>query len=597
MKILLNGKETDKVSLKYNNLSAGIAVTPTLHLSEEEKIDKIEFVFDLPRKNIIAFSNGFCTNDFVEVKKLTDEFMCRDIVLFKGDDGVFSCGMLTGKKFLTRFFAKPYSLTLSVELEGKDFCGDVELEAFVFSDTVTGGDFFSAYCDNLAGLHNISLPKHIDTGWSSWSYYYRTVTENDCREQEQALRKHFPNADLVQIDDGWQVGDTFSAEWVQNGEAFKTLEKPMGTSRLGLWMSPTLADNRSFIFKNKHDMILQKDGTDVRSCGGNLIQVPEDGSTFPLDIGKEYVREHIADTVKNVQDAYNCHYFKLDFLVRSLLVQSYKNDTVVSYEGGNNIELYQKTTRLIREKVGKDTFMMACGAPITESVGVFDGIRTSPDITWVMSKNHVGFWYILKRDTQNIFLRSFYHNKVFICDSDALIARNHMSHGKDDFMPTLEEARVWVSTVGLSGGTVLINEDINALEEDRLELIKQVMEPIGIAALPDDMFELPYCSHVTLTVGERCIKGIFNLEEEAKKETVKNSNDVLAFDCWSKEYLGRFDGDIALGELKPHSCRVILLVPADKTGFVASCDNLFMGINSENIASGWYFDGNEVTKR
>ena len=593
------GHFAGKTTLAAEPTKAGTLVRPTLHLGEKMMIDTVEFIFSLPQKNALVFDNGFCTNAFVEVASLKEPILSRDLVMVKADDGVFSCGLITAEKYLTRFCVSPGECRLCMELEGREYEGDVPLEAFVFSEALAGGTFFDAYCDLLVREHAITLPDHVDAGWSGWSYFYRTMTEEDCCTQEKALREHFPEADLVQIDDGWQPGDTFSAEWVQNGDTFKTLDQPMGQSRLGLWMSPTLAENRSKIYREHHEMIQkEQDGTEKRVAGGNLIQEEGDGSVFALDLADPTVREHIAQTVKTAQDAYNCHYFKLDFLVRSLIRQSVRNDESVRYGADTNVALYQKTMRQIREAVSKDTFLMACGAPITESVGVFDAIRTSPDITWVMKNNHPGFWYILRRNAQNIFLRSYYHGKVFLCDPDALVLRNHLGRREDHFLPTLEEARSWASVVALSGGTVLINEDLTALEPDRMALAKQVMKPLGIAAKPEDFFEQPYCGHVSLEHHGKRLAGVFNWGEEAKEEAVKNDRPVLAFDAWSKTFLGTFTGDIPLGSLPAHACRVILLVPVPETnGFVASNENLFMGIGEDDLSSGWYFENGQVIKR
>ena len=87
---------------------------------------------------------------------------------------------------------------------------------------------------------------------------------------------------------------------------------------------------------------------------------------------------------------------------------------------------------------------------------------------------------------------------------------------------------------------------------------------------------------------------MFNLDETEKDEVIKNDIPVFAFDCWSKEYLGSFPGDIEIKNMPAHSCRVILLVEQYETGFIASKDNLFMGIEKENITSGWFNDGKNI---
>lgn len=179
MKILLNGAETALITLNKEETDAGVFVTPTLFSETKITVDTVEFVFDVPKINALAFNNGFCTNDFVSVAPLDEEFMSRDIVMVKGDDGMLSVGTVTAERFLTRYFTSREKCVFRIELENREYSGKVLLEKFVYSRTKTGGEFFSAYCDLLKMEYDIKLPEKIDTGWSSWSYYYRNITEED----------------------------------------------------------------------------------------------------------------------------------------------------------------------------------------------------------------------------------------------------------------------------------------------------------------------------------------------------------------------------------------------------------------------------------
>ena len=64
--------------------------------------------------------------------------------------------------------------------------------------------------------------------------------------------------------------------------------------------------------------IFPNGGTPVRSFGGNQALCADgDGSVFPLDLENEELLSFLENTFKTSVTDYDCHYFKLDFLVRS----------------------------------------------------------------------------------------------------------------------------------------------------------------------------------------------------------------------------------------------------------------------------------------
>ncbi len=591
--IYLDGKEAHNLFLTERKISCGEKMQFVLMLNEDTKIDTLDIVFLLDfTENALVFNNGFCTNDFVNVIKLDKELVSRDILMIKEDSKFFSIAMTSAENYLTRFISTKDKVILRHYFDGLTYKrGTYPLEEFVVSDELSGGEFFSLYCDFLKEKFNIKLPQMPDAGWSSWSCMYGTVTEDDVLKQAENTKKISEKADMIQIDDGWQNGGTFCGDWTSNKETFATgvdkLSKKFkeNDQRLGLWFAPAVFANTGTLYKEHPEYnIFYENGETVRAFGGNqALCADNDGSVFPLDLENEKALKHIEDSFKNAVENYDCHYFKIDFLVRSLIrAVNGQNLTNVTYNSVPSVKAYKNAMRLIRKTVG-DSFMMACGAPITESVGVFDAIRTSPDITWVWSTppRPYTYWEIVRNNIQNVFLRSYYHGKVFLADADALVVRSKLGRKDDNFTPTLEEARTWATTVALSGGAVLINEEIEALEEERIELIKQVISPIGIAATPDDFFEFPYVTKVTLNADNKQIKAVYNWNETEKEDFIKNDKTVLAFDCWSKEFLGEFSENISL-KIPPHGVRAILLIEKPQTDCVLCyTDDFYMGLTKD----------------
>ena len=594
--VLVNGKESRNLFLGTSAVPCGERMRFMLMLGTDTVIDTVDVVFHLDfSSDALIFNNGFCTNDFVNIQKLDGEFVTRDIVMIKENDKCFSVAMTCGENYLTRFFTTKDKLIIRHYFDNLTYnAGNYPLEEFVVSEELTGNEFFSAYCDYLKEKHHIELPEIPDTGGSSWSRLYGDVTEDDVIRQAANTKAISEGATLMQVDDGWQNGSTFCADWTNSRtdfpsgiEALSAKLKENG-QRLGLWFAPTIVNDLSTFFDEHYDYnIFYENGRIERTFGGNAaLCADRNGANYPLDLTNEKVLEHIASSFKNAVENYDCHYFKIDFLIRSLIrCLDGSNLHNVTYNTVPAMKAYKNAMRIIREAVGKDTVLMACGAPITESIGLFQAIRTSPDITWVSSsgKRMYTYWEIVERDIQNVHLRSHYNGKVFTVDADALIVRDKMGAANDDFTPTLEEARTWATTVALSGGTVLINEEIEKLSPERIELIRQVIEPIGIAAHPEDFFEYPLITKVSLNANGKRIAARYNWDTDEKDMVISNSSTVLAFDCWSKEFLGEFNGDITV-TVPPHGIRAVLLVPLPESDTVlCTTDNFYMGINKINL--------------
>ena len=591
--IYVNGKETHNLFLTERKIPCGDKMQFVLIVNEDTKIDTVDIVFPLTfTKEALAFNNGFCTNDFINIQKFENEIISRDIFMVKEDNKCFSIAMTSAENYLTRFIATNEKLILRFYFDGLT-CkrGAYPLEEFVISEEICGGEFFSLYCDFLKEKFNINLPEMPDTGWSSWSCMYGTVTEDDVLKQAKLTKEISEKADMIQIDDGWQNGGTFCGDWTSNNETFKSgleeLSKSLkeNNQRLGLWFAPTVFANTGTLYKEHNDFnIFYEDGRTERVFGGNQVLCADnDGSKFPIDLENENALKHIENSFKNAVENYDCHYFKIDFLIRSLIrCVNGDNLTNVTYNNAPSVKVYKNAMKLIRKAVG-DSFMMACGAPITESIGIFDAIRTSPDITWTWSKppRPYTYWEIVRNNIQNVYLRSYYHGKVFLADADALVVRGELGRKDDDYTPTLEEARTWATTVALSGSAVLINEEIEKLPAERINLIKEVINPIGIAANPDDFFEFPYLTSVTLNADNKQIKAVYNWEETEKNSFIKNDKNVFAFDCWAKEFLGEFTENIPV-KIAPHGVKAILLIEKPETDCVLCyTDDFYMGLTKE----------------
>lgn len=203
--------------------------------------------------------------------------------------------------------------------------------------------------------------------WSSWYSYYEDVSEKLMREALTGLDGL--GFDVIQIDDGWQraIGD-----WTPNNDfpsgmaAMADGIRATGRSA-GLWLAPFIASPDSDLVADRPELLLLNANGDPVVAGVNW------GAPYwALDLTRQDTLEHLEQLFTGLQGA-GYDFFKLDFIYAGAMPGHHQNPMPRS-------DAYRNACLRIREAVGNDTYLLACGAPIIESIGVFDGIRIGPDV-------------------------------------------------------------------------------------------------------------------------------------------------------------------------------------------------------------------------
>lgn len=93
---------------------------------------------------------------------------------------------------------------------------------------------------------------------------------------------------------------------------------------------------------------------------------------YALDVTAPATLDHLGAVFAGLMaDGYDV--FKLDFVYAAAWPGAHTAPTTRS-------AAYREACRHIRDVVGDDAYLLACGAPVIESIGVFDGIRIGPDV-------------------------------------------------------------------------------------------------------------------------------------------------------------------------------------------------------------------------
>lgn len=227
-------------------------------------------------------------------------------------------------------------------------------------------EVFAGYAAALSGQlgRRPIAPQRL---WSSWYGMYGDISE-------AALHRVLAGLgglafETFQVDDGWEraVGDwTANARFPSGMEDLAHRIRAAGF-RPGLWLSPLIAGASSEFAAAHPDLLLPDDEGDpvvAGECWG--------GPYHSLDPTHPGVLEYLDALIRRVR-GWGYEFLKLDFLYAAAFPGRRHR------EAGREASL-RAACEVMRRAAGDDCYLLACGAPVIASLGVFDGIRIGPDV-------------------------------------------------------------------------------------------------------------------------------------------------------------------------------------------------------------------------
>ena len=549
---------------------------------------KVKLPEDIYNSDPLVFFSGYSTNDVADCVPLKARAYSatRDDILYKGNGRLVGAGFSTADRFFTYILLEDRWFLMRHSMENKCLKDEeYHLEEMFFCYPESTEVFFDTYTDLLA-LHYDIPELTVPTGWCSWSCYYKDVDQEKIERAHSELNRFYSQkrVNTLQIDDGWQSNGSFSGFWELDRVKFpdgldgiaNSLKKDGIT--FGLWLAPLLASRDSGFFTAHPEMkqtACQEVGEPDNSymCGEDPV--------WTLDIGEQKTVEYICDVFRRCNKEYGAEYFKLDFMIFALIKLYNMMGSFVVYEEDYATAIYRRVIRAIRETVG-DAFMLACGSPISESVGVFNGIRVTPDIIWGKIKMAPTAWELIKMCTCSIACRYFYNGKLFVNDPDGLVVRDFDQD--DGFDVTYQEARTWATSVAMSGGSSLINEQMERIGGMRREFFSHILPPLGVAARPVDFFEQPQPSRLYIKNPDgSVIVALYNFSDkmadlELDLAEVGITGEAVCMRTWTKNVVGTVKGKLVCPDVIGHSAEVFTIMPIGKTPcFAFACCNIYGG--------------------
>ena len=203
--------------------------------------------------------------------------------------------------------------------------------------------------------------------WCSWYSFYEDVTEATMNKVLVGL-DGMP-FDIVQVDDGWErsVGDWHANEDFPCGMRHMAERIQSTGSTPGLWLAPLIAQSTSDLAAERGELLLRDEAGDPVVAGVNW------GSPYyALDPTAEPTLVFLNELIAEVR-GWGYGYLKLDFLYAGAFPGVHANPMPRELA-------YRRACEVMRAAAGDNCYLLACGAPILASLGLFDGVRIGPDV-------------------------------------------------------------------------------------------------------------------------------------------------------------------------------------------------------------------------
>lgn len=460
------------------------------------------------------------------------------------------------------------------------------------------------YLEAVARENHVRTPQESPLGWCSWYHYYTGVTARDVEENLKTIvdmQEQLP-IQIVQIDDGFEscVGDWFTFKQTFPEGVAPLAEKISREGLIpGIWLAPFIVNPNSQLMHQHRDWILSRRlGRPVNAgYGWNVL-------TTGLDMTVPDALTYVHDVVKTAVSEWGFKFLKLDFYYAAGLKGRYHDRTKT------RAQVLRMGMETIREAVGPDVTLLGCGAPLGSMVGIVDLMRIGPDVSGDWHPNFRGIKKLLKKEPsipcarnsiRNNLTRANLHRQWWINDPDCLLVRPESNL-------TLAEVRSLATAIGMTGGALMISDDLTALPAERLR-IAQVLHPVPHeAARVMDWFDAETPSRLRLDLvngsGAWYVLAAFNWSDRSADILLSladyslEEGEYLCREFWNGRLAGLSNKQpLLFKEIPAHGCLLLAVrkVTGDQAMYLGSDLHFCQGVE----VAEWHQEGNllEMTLR
>ena len=199
-----------------------------------------------------------------------------------------------------------------------------------------------------------------------------------------------------------------------------------------------------------------------------------------LDLTVPEALEYACKVVDVAVHEWGFPYLKLDFLYAAALRGFYHDRT------RTRAQVLRNGMEALRRTVGEETVLLGCGVPLGSVLGLVQAMRIGADVSGTWKPTYFGISLPIRNEPhmpsarnsiQNILTRAALNRRWWVNDPDCLLVRpdSHLS---------LEEVQSLATAIGMTGGSVLLSDDMTTLPPDRMELaaalLPSIQQPVQV---------------------------------------------------------------------------------------------------------------------
>jgi len=357
---------------------------------------------------------------------------------------------------------------------------------------VAGGDpaqLYSEYAELWGAEAGARTQARPGVGWCSWYHYFSRVAPEHMRSNLRLAVAH--DLDFVQLDDGYQaaIGDWLATNdrWPE-GTAPVAAEIAGAGKRAGIWTAPFLAGENSNLARQHPDWLVAHHTGSPRRGMYN----PEWGGwTWALDTTRPDVLDHLRQTYASLVAERWTHH-KIDFCYAAALPGVRFCSRIAT-----RAQALRAGLEAVREGIGPDAFLVGCGCPLAQAVGVVDAMRVSPDVAthWEPRASLPGLEetaVAARNAVRASVLRAPLHRRLWVNDPDCLLLRPSATG------LTPEQRTQLAAMIGGTGGFTVVSDDLSLYGDAEWAALDQLRSRLASVDVPLTL-EDPFSPTVTVS--------------------------------------------------------------------------------------------------
>jgi alpha-galactosidase len=440
------------------------------------------------------------------------------------------------RRFIGQFYVRDDSLKIVVDTEGLEIKPGESwaLEEFTFQSGSDREALLEKLATRLNSNHRPLRFAKPPTGWCSWYCFGPRVTATQVIDNLDFIAKHTPGLRYIQIDDGYQPA---MGDWLETGAAFGgNVQGVLKQIRQrgfepAIWVAPFVAEEKSHVFQQHPDWFVKDvQGKPLRS---DLVTFGgwRRGPWYVMDGTHPEVQKHFANFFGVMRREWGCTYFKLDANFWGAIHGGRFHDPHAT-----RIEAYRRGMQAILRGT-RDGFVLGCNHPIWPSLGLIHGSRSSNDIKRT--------WERIETTARQNLSRNWQNGRLWWNDPDAVVLHGDLPVNEFQFHAT---------AIYATGGMLLSGDDLTKIDSAKLEMLRRLQPPTGVAArFEDDSFQVGY-----IQLGQKQIVCVLNWTQSPQSISFQLPRHSQITDFWNDTSLGKSSGTFALKDMPARSGRILI---------------------------------------